>query len=95
MTDTYFATNNPFVQWLIQQGIGAVLAFGMFLIYRKDAKDGIKSANETAYAYMQFGQQQAASLADVANGLARQAAVLERIEQRLDLELATRMRPPG
>lgn len=29
------------IEWIIGQGIGAVLAFGMFLVYRKDVKNGL------------------------------------------------------
>lgn len=71
------------LQWVITQGIGAVLASVMFLIYRHDSKAWIQRQTETAEAYMAFGERYSKALAEVAAGLVRQAQVLERIERHL------------
>lgn len=73
-------------QWVTSQGIGAVLAFVMFMVYRKDAKDNAlaiktlseayaRQQTESATAWMAFGQEQGALMARI-------AGALERIEER-------------
>lgn len=76
------------VQWAIGQGIGAVLALVMFLVYRADAKANAEKFREDAKAHaeriaksesawMEFGMQQGALMT-------RTVAALERIETRLE-----------
>lgn len=71
------------MQWVISQGIGAVLAAVMFFIYRQDAKTWAAKQTETATAFMEFGERYSRALADVSSSIAKQALILDRIDKHL------------
>lgn len=82
------------VQWVVSQGIGAVLAAVMFLVYRKDSKEHVAAIKALADKYaLQQSESAATWMAhgkELGELMARTAGALERIEERLD---ATTMCP--
>lgn len=71
--------------WLANLGVGGLLAYAMFLLYRKDMRENaermtdlVKHTTERADASMAFVKEQAYALTRV-------ATVLDRLESRLDL----------
>jgi len=71
--------------WLANLGVGGLLAYAMFLLYRKDMRENaermtdlVKQTTERADASMAFVKEQASALTRV-------ATVLDRLESRLDL----------
>lgn len=76
------------VQWVVGQGVGAVLALVMFLIWRKDSKQNATDIKVLAEKYA-FQQAESAA-AWMAHGkelgqlMARTAGALERIEARME-----------
>lgn len=72
------------VQWVTQQGLGAVLALVMFLIYRKDTQAHLAQVGQTVEAYMRFAQELGSAMTRSAEALARQGLILERLEQALN-----------
>lgn len=81
-------TTEQIVQWAVSQGIGAVLALVMFLVYRADSKthtSAIKALaeqyavrqTESATAWMAFGKEQGSLMVRI-------TSAIERIEERLD-----------
>ncbi len=76
------------VQWVVSQGIGAVLALVMFLVYRKDSRAHAENLRVLAEKY---AVEQASSAKtwmesgkELGQLMARTAGALERIEERLD-----------
>lgn len=64
------------IEWIAQQGLGAVLAFVMFIIYRNDSKENTKRLSESAATWMAYGKEQGTQLERV-------GVLLEQIEKHM------------
>lgn len=76
-------TVDTLIAALVQQGGFAVLAGVILFFYRKDAKEWIKSQEQTAEAFMSFGEKTATALTQVTETLRLQAVVLQGIDASL------------
>lgn len=71
------------LKWIISQGIGAVLAFAMFIYHSKVAQSWAERAEKDAEGYMKFGEKYAESLTKITDILSQQQALLDAISSNM------------
>lgn len=71
------------LKWIMSQGVGAVLAFGMFLVYRKDVHEALNSWREQTKILTGIAQENSAALARHSDAVEASTEAVAAMERKL------------